>query len=53
MLESPLRTKVSFKDTGASGVVTNVVPMLKLDEVETPYALIAISFTYTALPQLR
>lgn len=45
MLEAPLRTKVSFNDTGASGIVTNVVPILKLDDVETPYALIAISFT--------
>jgi hypothetical protein len=36
MLVAVLNTKVSDSETGASGVVTSVVPILKIDEVETP-----------------
>lgn len=36
MLEVPRSVRVSDSDTGASGVVTNVVPVLKTDEEEVP-----------------
>jgi hypothetical protein len=36
MLEVPLSVMFSDSDTGASGVVTNVAPVLKTDEDEVP-----------------